>query len=99
MATMMSVRIFSYGGPEALCYEPVPPPTVAGEVAPIRMHAAGFNPFRLARETLDSAACSEASQAVLHRPSRHTRLLIRAHGLDRSPPTLEEGGAYIKGRV
>ena len=43
--TVKAVRIHSFGGPESLCIEDVPPPKPApGEVL-VRVHAAGVNPF------------------------------------------------------
>jgi NADPH:quinone reductase-like Zn-dependent oxidoreductase len=43
--TVKAVRIHSFGGPEALCFEDVLPPEPAPEEVLVRVHAAGVNPF------------------------------------------------------
>jgi NADPH:quinone reductase-like Zn-dependent oxidoreductase len=42
--TVKAVRIHSFGGPEALCLEDVPPPKPAPDEVLVRVHAAGVNP-------------------------------------------------------
>jgi NADPH:quinone reductase-like Zn-dependent oxidoreductase len=43
--TVKAVRIHSFGGPEALCFDDVPPPQPAPNEVLVRVHAAGVNPF------------------------------------------------------
>ncbi len=43
--TIKAVRIHSFGGPEALCYEDVPSPEPGQEEVLVRVHAASVNPF------------------------------------------------------
>jgi NADPH:quinone reductase-like Zn-dependent oxidoreductase len=43
--TIKAVRIHSFGGPEALCFEDVLPPEPAPDEVLVRVHAAGVNPF------------------------------------------------------
>jgi NADPH:quinone reductase-like Zn-dependent oxidoreductase len=43
--TIKAVRIHSFGGPEALCFEDVLPPEPAPDTVLVRVHAAGVNPF------------------------------------------------------
>jgi NADPH:quinone reductase-like Zn-dependent oxidoreductase len=43
--TIKAVRIHSFGGPEALCFEDVPPPTPAPDEILVRVSAAGVNPL------------------------------------------------------
>jgi NADPH:quinone reductase-like Zn-dependent oxidoreductase len=42
---MKAVQIYKYGGPEALCYEEAPRPTIGEEEVLIRVHATAVNPL------------------------------------------------------